>query len=134
MLFQNQIRKLISSSNVSLFYIPANRGKKALGDYSNGEPPLTIPNREVKPVSADGTASSGRVGRRQSLLKPRTLLIGAFFILFICAKTFVYLCFYFWSFLHLLIHSKNQILRLLSLHFHSIEVPMNLLPFRSILP
>ena len=28
-------------------------------------PPLTIPNREVKPVSADGTAiPSGRVGRR----------------------------------------------------------------------
>ena len=26
--------------------------------------PLTIPNREVKPVSADGTANRGRVGRR----------------------------------------------------------------------
>ena len=29
---------------------------KSLGDYSDGEPPLTIPNREVKPISADGTA------------------------------------------------------------------------------
>ena len=33
------------------------------GGYSVGVPPLPIPNREVKPVRADGTASSGRVGR-----------------------------------------------------------------------
>lgn len=26
------------------------------GVYSDGDPPLPIPNREVKPVSADGTA------------------------------------------------------------------------------
>ena len=41
---------------------------KTLGGYSNGVPPLPIPNREVKPISADGTANSGRVGRRQSLI------------------------------------------------------------------
>ncbi len=29
------------------------------GGYSEGEPPLTIPNREVKPLSADGTATVG---------------------------------------------------------------------------
>ena len=29
---------------------------KTLGDYCSGEPPLTITNREVKPISADGTA------------------------------------------------------------------------------
>ena len=29
---------------------------KDLGGYSDGVPPLPIPNREVKPVSADGTA------------------------------------------------------------------------------
>ncbi len=29
--------------------------------------PLTIPNREVKPISADGTANGGRVGRCLSL-------------------------------------------------------------------
>ena len=34
------------------------------GGYSVGVPPLPIPNREVKPVRADGTAYSGRVGRR----------------------------------------------------------------------
>jgi len=27
-----------------------------LGGYSGGAPPLPIPNREVKPASADGTA------------------------------------------------------------------------------
>ncbi len=30
--------------------------RKILGGYSDGAPPLPIPNREVKPVSADGTA------------------------------------------------------------------------------
>ena len=29
------------------------------GGYSEGAPPLTIPNREVKPLSADGTATVG---------------------------------------------------------------------------
>ena len=32
---------------------------KALGDYSNGAPPLPIPNREVKLIRADGTAKAG---------------------------------------------------------------------------
>ena len=35
------------------------------GGNSDGDPPLPIPNREVKPVSADGTAKiCGRVGHR----------------------------------------------------------------------
>ena len=32
--------------------------------------PLPIPNREVKPACADGTAICGRVCRRLSLMKP----------------------------------------------------------------
>ena len=36
------------------------------GGYSAGAPPLPIPNREVKPGRADGTAPQcGRVGRRR---------------------------------------------------------------------
>ena len=36
---------------------------KYCGGYSGEDPPLTIPNREVKLTSADGTATpSGRVG------------------------------------------------------------------------
>ena len=39
---------------------------KSSGGYSCGAPPLPIPNREVKPARADGTApQSGRVGRRR---------------------------------------------------------------------
>ena len=38
------------------------------GGYSGGEPPLPIPNREVKPAIADGTAPpGGRVGSCRSL-------------------------------------------------------------------
>ena len=38
---------------------------ETLGGYCVGVPPLPIPNREVKPVCADGTAMQcGRVGRR----------------------------------------------------------------------
>ena len=32
---------------------------KVIGGYSEGVPPLPIPNREVKPLSADGTAKVG---------------------------------------------------------------------------
>ena len=42
-----------------------------LGGYGDGVPPLPIPNREVKPVHADGTASSGRVGSRPLLINVR---------------------------------------------------------------
>ena len=39
---------------------------KENGGYNDGDPPLPIPNREVKPISADDTAiPSGRVGSRQ---------------------------------------------------------------------
>ena len=40
---------------VSLLYIV----NPILGGYSVGVPPLPIPNREVKPVRADGTAIAG---------------------------------------------------------------------------
>ena len=32
------------------------------GDYGGGETPVPIPNTEVKPSSADGTALGNRVG------------------------------------------------------------------------
>ena len=45
---------------------------RTLGGYCGGVPPLPIPNREVKPTSADGTAMQcGRVGNR--LLLKRVL-------------------------------------------------------------
>ncbi len=39
-----------------------------MGGYSNVVPPLPIPNREVKHISADGTGYSGRVSRRPFFL------------------------------------------------------------------
>ena len=42
------------------------RTRKQLGGYSGEDPPLPIPNREVKLTGADGTATPcGRVGRRR---------------------------------------------------------------------
>ena len=50
------------------------------GGYCGGVPPLPIPNREVKPACADGTAMQcGRVGGRLLLHtgEPRRLVSGA---------------------------------------------------------
>ena len=50
-----------------------------LGGNSSGVPPLPIPNREVKPVHADGTAvTCGRVGSR--LLRVLRVIGGLFFM------------------------------------------------------
>ena len=49
------------------------------GGYSGGEPPLPIPNREVKPAIADGTAPpGGRVGSCRSSGTRLTLSAGFF--------------------------------------------------------
>ena len=59
------------------------------GGYCDGVPPLPIPNREVKPACADGTAMQcGRVGHRllfKTLRKERklwitTMLLQSFFV------------------------------------------------------
>ena len=47
-------------------------GKRTSGGYRGGVPPLPIPNREVKPACADGTAMQcGRVGSRLLSMEPR---------------------------------------------------------------
>ena len=56
-----------------------NRDRDNSGGNSNGDPPLPIPNREVKPVHAYDTAiPSGKVGSRQ-LQKPSEHALEAFF-------------------------------------------------------
>ena len=48
---------------------------------SVGDPPLPIPNREVKPDSADGTAlSCGRVGHRHFFLRRALVITKALFL------------------------------------------------------
>ena len=51
---------------------------------SVGDPPLPIPNREVKPNSADGTAfSCGRVGHRHFFSEELWLILRLFFFVYI---------------------------------------------------
>ena len=55
--------------------------RKNNGGYNDGDPPLPIPNREVKPISADDTAiPSGKVGSRQLCETFRSNLEGLFFV------------------------------------------------------
>ena len=50
---------------------------------SVGVPPLPIPNREVKPNSADGTANvCGRVGHRHFFKRVLNISLGLFFCLY----------------------------------------------------
>ena len=65
------------------------------GGYSDGAPPLPIPNREVKPVRADGTASSGRVGSRRFFQKSpafHTMWSAGFLVCMIRMKAASGLC------------------------------------------
>ena len=56
---------------------------------SVGDPPLPIPNREVKPVSADGTAKiCGRVGHRHFLARELQAIEALFFLLLIPPSLF----------------------------------------------
>ena len=52
---KTEVRKIDSSD----FGLQTSDFRRSLGDYSGGVPPLPIPNREVKPASADGTAIVG---------------------------------------------------------------------------
>ena len=69
--------------------------KDILGGYCGGVPPLPIPNREVKPTCADGTAMQcGRVGHRLlSVRASRTKVFGALFVYihFITSYTLLYI-------------------------------------------
>ena len=50
---------------MSIWFLLVDMSTPYLGGYSGGVPPLPIPNREVKPACADGTAMQcGRVGSR----------------------------------------------------------------------
>ena len=85
---------LINMSNLyvskSEFHIPHSTfnieffaPQKTLGGYCGGVPPLPIPNREVKPACADGTAMQcGRVGG--CLLYLRSSRSNDFGDLFLC--------------------------------------------------
>ena len=57
------------------------RASETSGGYCSGVPPLPIPNREVKPACADGTAMQcGRVGGRHLSRSPESEMTQGFFI------------------------------------------------------
>ena len=60
--------------------------RKLSGGYSGGVPPLPIPNREVKPTCADGTAMQcGRVGSRPFSRRALVTTVTEAFFVGICA-------------------------------------------------
>jgi hypothetical protein len=63
--------------------VPGARRVPIFGGHGEGDPPVPIPNTEVKPFSADGTASirRGRVGRRRDLSRgPTAFAVGPLFV------------------------------------------------------
>ena len=71
--------------------------KDILGGYGGGVPPLPIPNREVKPTCADGTAMQcGRVGSRL-LLTERVLRRKSWNSFFLLVVFFLFLTILFFT-------------------------------------
>ena len=83
---------------VNLYRLYVIRLRELSGGYCGGVPPLPIPNREVKPTCADGTAMQcGRVGNRLlSVRASRTKVFGALFVYIhsIPLHPFIFLPFY----------------------------------------
>ena len=74
------------SVSLSLIYAAERSAVKVNGGNSSGDPPLPIPNREVKPARAHDTAiPSGKVGSRQLTEALRDQMIAkSFFYSFTC--------------------------------------------------
>ena len=70
---------------------------KENGGYNDGDPPLPIPNREVKPISADDTAiPSGKVGSRQLIETFSQKCLEVFFLPMLpCCRKWVFLQWFF---------------------------------------
>ena len=82
---------LISHQSLFTFACVQIRHNPLSGGYCGGVPPLPIPNREVKPTCADGTAMQcGRVGRRLLSMKSlRFRKISEAFLFFLPADLFL---------------------------------------------
>ena len=79
-LWQQMVSRL--KNFIRLFFLKFDKNS---GDNSGGATPLPIPNREVKPTSADGTALvtgwKSRTLPDLNLKAPAQICVGAFFIL-----------------------------------------------------
>ena len=62
------------------------------GGYSGEDPPLPIPNREVKLTIADGTAPpGGRVGSCHALTKSFETIVSELFFVYLRGREFEYI-------------------------------------------
>ena len=74
-MYVNNISKIVYSAFVGYVIVTRIKAIDSVGD-----PPLPIPNREVKPDSADGTAKiCGRVGHRHFYLEALNVSLGLLF-------------------------------------------------------
>ena len=90
---------LISHQSLFTFACVQIRHNPLSGGYCGGVPPLPIPNREVKPTCADGTAMQcGRVGRRLLSMKSlRFRKISEAFLFLVSRGSFSSPLFFFFS-------------------------------------
>ena len=80
----------ISHQSLFTFACVQIRHNPLSGGYCGGVPPLPIPNREVKPTCADGTAMQcGRVGRRLLSMKSLRFRKISEAFLFSCSFAFL---------------------------------------------
>ena len=78
-------------SSLSCFACVQIRHPPLSGGYCGGVPPLPIPNREVKPTCADGTAMQcGRVGRRLLSMKSLRFQKISEAFLFLVSRRFMF--------------------------------------------
>ena len=85
-------------SSLSCFACVQIRHPPLSGGYCGGVPPLPIPNREVKPTCADGTAiQCGRVGRRLLSMKNLRFRKISEAFLFFCPRIFFFSAVFFFS-------------------------------------
>ena len=105
-------------SSLSCFACVQIRHTPLSGGYCGGVPPLPIPNREVKPTCADGTAMQcGRVGRRLLSMKSlRFRKISEAFLFFLPADLFLLRCFFLHrDFLHRISRMNRKAILLIGL-------------------
>ena len=133
-------------SSLSCFACVQIRHPPLSGGYCGGVPPLPIPNREVKPTCADGTAMQcGRVGRRllsmkslrfQKISEAFLFLVSRRFMFFMYSDIFYYYILFviilskFLLFKHILLFFLFFLKKIAFLCFYFTAVPFRNLPVR----
>ena len=108
-------------SSLSCFACVQIRHPPLSGGYCGGVPPLPIPNREVKPTCADGTAMQcGRVGRRLLSMKSLRFRKISEAFLFLVSRRFMFFMYsdiFYYYILFVIILSKSLLFKHILLFF-----------------